>query len=158
MFLEFFVLILLGIASFIAGSRAPPAMKALGIALGVLPFAGLISMMVIELGQVWPVVVVVMVFANKLNAFHGLSPAGAAELQLENAVILSAMGGVLLVAMFAGILIEWPALGVTPEAVGRRFVTGGEWARRPQSALATGVIYFSAIGAIDTFLARRRGG
>ena len=157
MFFEFFVIIWFGAASLIAGSQAPLPRKVVGISLVILPFAGLLWGTVAELGQLWPVLVVAGLFANKLHAFHGLSPGGANALQLENVIIVSAMAAIYLVAVGAGGSIEWPALGVTSDAVGRRFVTGGEWQRRPQTPLAAGVIYFAAVGAVESFLARRKG-
>lgn len=45
--------------------------------------------------------------------------------------------------VFAGVMLPWPAIGLTPEAIAAASVPGsGEWVERPQSLLAAGAGYF----------------
>ena len=45
--------------------------------------------------------------------------------------------------VFAGLLLPWPPLGVTPEVVAAAGVPGtGEWVERPQTVLVAGAGYF----------------
>ena len=45
--------------------------------------------------------------------------------------------------VFAGLLLPWPALGLTPEVIAAGGVPGtGEWVERPQTVLVAGAGYF----------------
>ena len=156
-FFEFFVIILFGLSIAIAGSAAVSWKKALGTALAVLPFCGLIVAMVEEVGHPWPILAVVALFANKLVEFRGLSAHRARQLRGKLLFILIGMVFLYMLSMFLGTFVDWPTLGVTRASVGaERYVTGGEWQSRPQSALAVEVIYFTGVGMVHTLLARVR--
>lgn len=53
-----------------------------------------------------------------------------------------------LLAVFLSVLVPWPELGVTYSVINEVYPDrgGGEWERNPETALAAGVVYFTAIG------------
>ena len=63
-----------------------------------------------------------------------------------------------LAAVFGGVVLPLPPLGLTPEVVaGLRLPGGGEWIERPQTAVAGMAFYFFALAAFKALLLRRRG-
>ena len=63
-----------------------------------------------------------------------------------------------LAAVFGGVVLPLPPLGLTPEVVaGLELPGGGEWIERPHTAVAGMAFYFFALAAFKAFLARRRG-
>ena len=51
-----------------------------------------------------------------------------------------------LAAVFAGVLVPWPQLGITAERMPLFDLTGsGLWVEHPQTVLASGMLYFTAM-------------
>lgn len=50
-----------------------------------------------------------------------------------------------LAAVFAGVIVPWPQLGITTQAIPHLGLTGGGlWVEHPQTVMASGLLYFAA--------------
>lgn len=55
-----------------------------------------------------------------------------------------------LAAVFAGVILPLPSLGVTPEVIAlQEFEGSGAWLEAPQTVLASGFIYFGLLGLFE---------
>jgi hypothetical protein len=85
-----------------------------------------------------------------------LTPARREQEQRAAIIAWAASVPCFLAAVFASAFIEWPPFGVTPQVVAAAgFTGGGLWEAQPYTALAGGVLYFSAMAFVRGLIRAR---
>lgn len=93
----------------------------------------------------WPLATFVWLLGSRF-ALVWLSPvARDAEVQRQMGLWAFSVAAYL-AAVFAGVLVPWPELGITAERMPLFGLTGGGlWIEQPQTVLASGMLYFAAM-------------
>ena len=108
-------------------------------------------------GQWWPLLVFAWLVGGKLLWIAGGNAADEREMQRQVGTWAFSVVAYL-AAVFGGVILPLPSLGLTPEVVaGLQLPGGGEWIERPHTAVAGMAFYFFALAAFKALLARRRG-
>jgi len=106
--------------------------------------------------QWWPLGAFWILIGNRLLA--GLLNGGPTDEQ-RNATMVHWAASVAsyLAAVFAGVMLPLPKLGLTEEVrLLQGFEGGGEWIDAPETAIASGAIYFTLIGIAQLFNMRAK--
>lgn len=108
-------------------------------------------------GQWWPLLVFAWLVGGKLLWIAGGKVADEREVHRQVGTWAFSVV-VYMAAVFGGVMLPLPYLGLAPEVVaGLQLPGGGEWIERPHTAVAGMAFYFLALAAFKALLARRRG-
>lgn len=134
------------------GKRWQQVLATLGLAAFYLLFVLAIC---VGFGQWWPLLVFAWLVAGKLLWIR--SGGRMDERELHRQVGTWAFSVVAyLAAVFGGVALSLPRLGLTGDVVaGLQLPGGGEWIERPHTAVAGMAFYFLALAAFKWWLARR---
>ena len=149
MLLEFFVVHSAGFMGVVAASDQPRARRLL-LMLGL---AGLYTVFTaaysVGLGSWWMVGAFWSLTLNRLSSIAlGVAPPG--DQQMFVGVSWAASVLFYLGSIFATVVPDLPALGITPEVVARQgFRVGGAFTEQPWRVVACGALYFFAQGCFE---------
>jgi hypothetical protein len=151
MMLEFIVVhssVFTGLFAFSDFSRSRRALGVLVISAFYVLFAAAFSA---AFETSWPVLAFFGLTLNRmLGAFLGPAPSGNGRQLVLLTWVASTASYVLLAALT--VMVEVPALGVTPDVVQAQHFNGsGEWLEEPQHALAFGFLYFLVQGFVSLY-------
>ena len=138
----------LGVVMFLPWAKPKRLASLVGLGLFYTMF---VSAFCVAFGEWWPLGAFWLMIGNRLlGVLLGQSPEGAERGFLIRSWALSVFFYIL--AVFAPLLLTPPEFGITSEAVARQsFEIGGEWTASPQIAIASGFLYFSALGVSELF-------
>lgn len=100
--------------------------------------------------QWWPVYAFAWLLLAKLWPVWVSRKAAAEVTHIDPTELWAASAALFIVAVIAGAIVPWPALGIGADTVAQAQVpgSGGMWVERPQSLLATGMLYFASLAAL----------
>lgn len=131
-------------AFILGGGRS--ARQKLGILAGLTAFYLLfIAVWSLIFGEWWPLLIFGWLLVGKLQWLR--TPAAEREKTLFPAMLVwAASVAFYVLAVILGLILPVPHFGITPEIVPVLEMGGeGEWLERPQTVMASGVIYFSLL-------------
>lgn len=121
-------------------SRAKKSLAILGFGCFYLLFAGAFSL---AFKAWWPLFTFAWLLASRF-AVVWLSPLPKLEEQQRQMSLWALSVAAYLAAVFAGVLVPFPQLGITGEVLQQLGLEGGGlWNDKPQTLMASGMIYFA---------------
>lgn len=124
-------------------SRTKKSLAILGFGCFYLLFAGAFSL---AFHAWWPLLTFAWLLASRF-AVVWLSPLPKHDEQQRQMSLWALSVAAYLAAVFAGVLVPWPQLGVTGGVLPQLGLEGGGlWIEKPQTVLASGMFYFAIMG------------